>query len=283
MAAHPQRVDGQLLEARQVFGIEPGAGDHAEGEGAHAPDSTRSAAVSAVRQSAARQNTQRWSAHSSADHGSAPMPMACAYATTRRITRSASRAGIRGDTRGGAVDPADVVFDDSPVRRERQLGLRRIQLRETEALPGVEPQAAVGLRLRAHEDRELDHDPQLLDRIGLTGCDRLHLLDAVLDVLLEHRQQELVLAPEVPVERLQGDAGAVGELADRELPLALDHEGLPGPDELHGGIAPGAAGSLLGAASRPQRRAQLPTLARPRGVGAELPRTRHHRHRRRPY
>ena len=59
----------------------------------------------------------------------------------------------------------------------------------------MEAQAVVGLRLHAHEDRELDHVPQLLDRIGLTGGDHLHLLDAVLDVLLEHREHQLVLLP----------------------------------------------------------------------------------------
>src|SRR5439155_23617390 len=69
---------------------------------------------------------------------------------------------IGGGARAGAIDSADMVLDEPPVWRERQLGLGRVELREAEAFPGVEPQAAMRVRLRTHANRELDHDPQLL-------------------------------------------------------------------------------------------------------------------------
>ena len=73
---------------------------------------------------------------------------------------------------------------------------------------------------------------QPLDRIGegCSGSGQRHT--TAQDRFLDHSEEQLVLAGEVPVERLQRDVAGAGELLDRHCCAALGDEPLGAEDDL---------------------------------------------------
>ena len=161
-------------------------------------------------------------------------------------------------------EATEVQEQQHAVGREGLLHLHGVTLGQVLALALVEADTLVCDRRRHHHQRAAHDAAQLLHRIGLPLRLRFHLLAAADDVLLDHREQQLVLGAEVPVEGLQRDTGALGHLLHRELAVTLVGQLLGGVDQHRGGIV-ASGGGRLGprSARRPHGRPAAPIADRP--------------------
>ena len=151
---------------------------------------------------------------------------------TSLVTNHASRSGSAGANNPSACGRLELAQDEIGERLRRVGHLVGKELVEAPVLRGDETGRHVPRAVAADRADGLG-DVEVQARDGIRQRARRLLVAQTLfgDHVLEDREQELVLAREQPIERLQRDAGFLHELLRREPFTAFGDEPAGGVDD----------------------------------------------------